>query len=70
MGEVWKNWSGSVVCAPRQIVRPSTEDELAALLRESAGVVRVAGNGHSFTPLCATDGMLVSLDGMRGIAAK
>jgi FAD/FMN-containing dehydrogenase len=67
MGEVWKNWSGSVVCAPRQIARPSTEHELASLLRESAGEVRVAGNGHSFTPLCATDGMLVSLTGMSGV---
>jgi FAD/FMN-containing dehydrogenase len=67
MGEVWKNWSGSVVCAPRQIVRPCTEDELAALLREGDGEVRVAGNGHSFTPLCATDGILVSLTGMSGV---
>jgi FAD/FMN-containing dehydrogenase len=29
--------------------------------------VRVAGAGHSFVPLCATDGLLLSLDDMQGV---
>ena len=31
--------------------------------------LRVAGTGHSFTPLCATDGTLVSLDDWQGVVA-
>ena len=31
--------------------------------------LRVAGTGHSFTPLCASDGTLVSLDDWQGIVA-
>src|SRR5207344_1908887 len=30
-------------------------------------VVRVAGSGHSFLPLCATGDALLSLDGLQGI---
>jgi FAD/FMN-containing dehydrogenase len=29
--------------------------------------VRVAGTGHSFVPLCATDGTLISLDNLQGL---
>ncbi len=67
MAETWQNWSGSVACAPERIVAPRDEAALAAILAEGAGPVRVAGAGHSFTPLCETDGTLVSLDGLSGI---
>jgi FAD-linked oxidoreductase len=61
MGTVpWHNWSGSVAATPSQLVRPRTEDELAAIVR-SARKVRVVGAGHSFVPLCATDGVLLDL---------
>jgi FAD/FMN-containing dehydrogenase len=64
----WRNWSGSVECAPAQIAMPTTEAEIAALVAtQPQGGVRVAGTGHSFTPLCATDGTLISLDGMQGL---
>ena len=61
----WRNWSGSVVAAPERIARPRTEAELAALVA-GAGRVRVAGTGHSFMPLCETDGLLLSLSDMEG----
>ena len=67
----WQNWAGNVDCAPQQIVRPHNEaDVVEALARaEAQGVtVRVAGSGHSFTPLVATDGMLLDLSELRGIA--
>lgn len=49
---------------------PRDEAEVTALVTaRDAGVVRVAGTGHSFTPLCATDGTLLSLDGMQGMIA-
>ena len=70
--ERWTNFSGRVSCLPAQSVRPKSEAELAELVRAAARDgrgLRVAGTGHSFTPLCATDGMLVSLDDWQGIVA-
>jgi FAD/FMN-containing dehydrogenase len=64
MGE-WRNWSGSVQAHPGRIARPTTEAELAALVA-AAGKLRVAGAGHSFTPLCETEGLLLSLDDLPG----
>jgi FAD-linked oxidoreductase len=56
----WHNWSGSVAARPAAIAAPRSEDELATLVRR-AGKLRVVGAGHSFTPLCATDGTLIQL---------
>jgi FAD/FMN-containing dehydrogenase len=61
----WRNWSGSVVANPALIARPRDEAELAAVVG-AARAVRVTGAGHSFMPLCETEGTLVSLDDMAG----
>ena len=61
----WQNWSGSVSARPERIERPRTEAELSALVAASARV-RVAGTGHSFMPLCETDGTLLSLANQEG----
>ena len=66
----WRNWSGGVTAFPRERVQPATEDALRSVVVRAGRaeeVVRVVGAGHSFTPLCATDGVLVSLDGLQGI---
>jgi FAD/FMN-containing dehydrogenase len=66
----WSNWSGSVKCRPRELLAPQSEDEVVAIVRRAAvagQTMRVAGSGHSFTPLCASDDMLVSLDRLQGI---
>ncbi len=66
----WSNWSGSVKCAPAEVVRPRSIDELAKMVKEcgSAGRrMRVAGSGHSFTPIVQSNDMLMSLDEMQGI---
>jgi len=66
----WSNWSGSVKSQPRQIVRPRDIDELARLVREygrEGRHARVAGAGHSFTPIAQSDDVLLSLDEMQGI---
>ena len=63
--ESWRNWSGSVVAAPERIVRPKDEAELVAVVA-AANHVRVVGTGHSFMPLCETDGVLISLADMAG----
>jgi FAD-linked oxidoreductase len=65
MSQTWKNWSGSVTAAPRAFERPSTESELAEIVTR-ARKLRVVGAGHSFMPLCETDGTLVSLTDLEG----
>lgn len=72
MTQTWCNWSGSVRCEPRRRERPTSEAELAQVLRSAAreGLgVRAAGRGHSHSPLVATDGLLLELDALRGIEA-
>jgi FAD-linked oxidoreductase len=61
----WRNWSGSVLAHPERIERPRTEAELSGIVA-SAARVRAAGTGHSFMPLCETDGVLLSLADMEG----
>jgi FAD/FMN-containing dehydrogenase len=68
--EGWSNWSESVRCTPSRIELPSNEEELSSIVVRAAreGLsVRVAGTGHSFTPLVTTDGVIVSLDEWTGI---
>jgi FAD/FMN-containing dehydrogenase len=69
----WRNWAGNVRCEPRAHVSAKSEPDVVAALRQAAreGLgVRVAGSGHSFSPLVATDGMLLSLEGLSGIARQ
>jgi FAD-linked oxidoreductase len=61
----WRNWSGSVIARPESLARPKTESELCAIVA-AAQRVRVAGAGHSFMPLCETDGVLLSLGDLDG----
>jgi len=52
------------------MITPQSEAEIVALVKqanEAGQTVRVAGTGHSFVPLCATDGLLLSLDGLQGV---
>ena len=72
MPEQWSNWSGSATSEPRRIERPASEDDLREAVRRAAreGLdLRVAGTAHSFTPVVATDGVIVSLDGLSGLAS-
>jgi FAD-linked oxidoreductase len=63
MTEHWRNWSGSVQAQPARIARPRTRTELTAIVQQAARA-RVVGAGHSFMPLCATDGVLLQLDAL------
>ncbi|MCE7997987.1 MAG: FAD-binding protein [Rhodobiaceae bacterium] len=63
----WQNWSGWVKAQPREIYRPETEEELGRLVAKSHGTIRVAGSGHSFTPICQSDGTLFSLEHLSGL---
>jgi FAD/FMN-containing dehydrogenase len=64
MENVWSNWSGSLKFTPGELLEPKSEAELAAAVRsarETGRKVRVAGAGHSSTPLVFTDDILISL---------
>ncbi|KPV45527.1 D-arabinono-1,4-lactone oxidase [Alicyclobacillus ferrooxydans] len=66
----WSNWSGIVTSAPRDIVYPSSIEEVRAIVQSCAASrrsLRVVGAGHSFTALAATNDVLMSLDRMSGI---
>ena len=66
----WTNWVGNQSFTPAFAAAPRDEEEVAALVRQAAerGVgVRVAGAGHSFTPVVETDGVLLNLTALRGV---
>jgi FAD-linked oxidoreductase len=61
----WRNWSGSVLARPNEQSRPKSEADVQRCVSVSRQV-RVAGAGHSFMPLCDTDGTLLSLADLEG----
>lgn len=65
----WNNWSGNYSSNP-EIVYPETEHDIVSLFEKATAMkknVRVTGSGHSFTGLCFTNDILVSLDRMSGL---
>src|SRR5271170_1693513 len=71
-GGHWRNWVGNQSFIARHIAEPASEDELAALVRKASRQnlpVRVAGSGHSFAPVVATSGLLLSLKNMQGLVS-
>lgn len=66
-GAGWTNWSGNQAARPARLAEPDSLDALRALVTDGPAPLRVAGAGHSFTPIVATDGTLVRLDRMSGV---
>jgi FAD/FMN-containing dehydrogenase len=67
---IWTNWAGNVRATPRSLVTPGSLAELRLAVVEAAQrgeTVRVAGAGHSFAPLCATNGTLLDLSRLAGV---
>ncbi|MBZ9736174.1 FAD-binding protein [Mesorhizobium sp. CA18] len=69
MATAWSNWSGFVTACPKLIAAPADAGELAELVRSAPGPLRVAGAGHSFTPLVQSDGTIVSLEKIEGLVS-
>ena len=68
----WRNWSGSVKSNPFQIVNASTEKEITDLIRMAIAQnahIRPVGSAHSFSPICQTDSILLSVNDLSGISA-
>ncbi|GHF18642.1 D-arabinono-1,4-lactone oxidase [Pseudolysinimonas yzui] len=71
-GARWRNWGRSAAASPAHVARPTSVDEVVAIVRSAAerGLpVKVVGAGHSFTDIAATQGVLVHLDGLQGVLA-
>lgn len=66
----WQNWAGNVLASPEGRANPTTVAEVVDVVTAAADrgtPVKCVGAGHSFTPVAATDGVLVSLDDLTGI---
>lgn len=72
VAETWTNWVGNQTCAPAERAAPRSEDEVAERVASASArglPVRVAAAGHSFTPVVATDGLLLDLRGLPRITS-
>jgi len=66
----FSNWSGSVRFIPRSQVWPATDEAVCVYVRDAAArarKIRVAGSGHSSSPLVETPDILVSMRDHRGL---
>ncbi|MEE2683335.1 MAG: D-arabinono-1,4-lactone oxidase [Actinomycetota bacterium] len=66
----WVNWGGNQMSFPQRIALPSSEKEIVSLI--GIGVanrwkIRPVGSSHSFSPICATDGLLIDLSAFNEI---
>ncbi|WP_404380806.1 FAD-binding protein [Knoellia locipacati] len=68
----WSNWAGNVTASPTRVVEPRSDEDVVDALKQAAERgerVRVVGAGHSFTPLAATEGTMLRLGHLSGLAA-
>jgi FAD/FMN-containing dehydrogenase len=66
----WSNWSGSLTFSPGKIFKPLNAQEVKKVVlaaREMGKKVRVAGAGHSSSPLVQTDDFLISMENFKGV---
>lgn len=71
-GRKWRNWSGIVTTTPRDVIYPTSIEEIADVVRmcrREGRRLRVVGSGHSFTAIAASEDVLLSLDLMQGIVS-
>lgn len=60
----WRNWNDTVRCQPKRILHVTEESEVQQAVIDAAAeglTLRVAGGGHSFGPVVATDDVLLDL---------
>jgi L-gulono-1,4-lactone dehydrogenase len=66
----WQNWAGNQSARPRRVITPRSAEEVAEAVKLATldGLrVRMAGSGHSFTPVAVTDGVLLRPGGLRAV---
>ena len=57
----WRNWAGSVEARPTALHRPTSVTALQDIVRSASGNqrIRMAGSGHSFTPIVPSNDILL-----------
>lgn len=69
-GGHWRNWVGNQSFVAQHMAEPDDEAQVSELVAEAGkrGIgVRCQGSGHSFTPVVATTGLLLSSKKLTGI---
>ncbi len=66
----WINWARNQYCYPSKIYAAKSEDDVAKVFKETTGVVRPVGAGHSFSPVVPTNDVLISTDLMSGVVSS
>ncbi|WP_455813845.1 D-arabinono-1,4-lactone oxidase [Pseudomonas graminis] len=66
----WTNWGKNQSFSAAQFATPETEEQAVETIRQglqAGNRVRVAGSGHSFTPVVQTDSLLLDLSRLSGV---
>lgn len=66
----WTNWGKNQSFSAAQFAKPASEEQAVELVRQAlrqGNSVRVAGSGHSFTPVVQTDSLLLDLSAFSGV---
>ncbi|WP_121605798.1 D-arabinono-1,4-lactone oxidase [Virgibacillus sp. Bac332] len=66
----WKNWSETAHCKPREVLFPTSAEEVCDyvnMARKEQRRIRVVGAGHSFTEIAVSEDYLMSLDHLTGV---
>ncbi|MFF0815474.1 D-arabinono-1,4-lactone oxidase [Rhodococcus sp. NPDC003318] len=70
--QTWHNWAHCAGASPRRFATPKSVAEVSAEVARAASEglhVKCIGAGHSFTSVAVTDGVMISLDNLRGITS-
>ena len=65
-----KNWAGNIEWNPTAMEYPASEEAIRQVVSKAINdrqKIRMIGTGHSFTPLCAINEVMVSLDQYQGL---
>lgn len=68
--KTWRNWSGNVTVAPREIVAPHDAGHIAEIVTAAAargGRVKAVGAGHSFTAIAQVDDVQLDMSALAGL---
>lgn len=60
----WKNWAGNHSCVSDYFFEAETENEIIDIVKKASALkrkIRVAGSGHSFSPLVLSNDIIISL---------
>ncbi len=67
MAKEWRNWAGDQRCQPTRIEAPASRADLADAVARAGDEglqVRAVGQGHSFTDIACTGGVMLDLSGL------